>query len=88
MTPAVLERPVLLFGDRAAGDGRATVAEPLGGGRVTLEERLNSVLHALRTNGSTGCPVCNARMTPSPTLTSAGGAPNGAGCDGCGSRLS
>ena len=71
MTPAVLDRPASLF------------AERLGGGRVTLEERLNAALHEVRTNGSTECPVCQARMT----LTSAGADP-GAACSGCGSKLS
>ena len=71
MTPAVLDRPAPLFADRAAG--------AVGGGRVTLEERLNSVLHAARTNGSGECPLCHARMTPTPAA---------AECTGCGSRLS
>ena len=48
MTPAVLDRPAPLFADRVAG--------AVSGGRVTLEERLNSVLHEARTNGSTECP--------------------------------
>ena len=77
MTPAVLDRPAPLFADRVAG----TVS----GGRVTLEERLNSVLHEVRTNGSTECPLCHARVRPA-----AAGAttPASAECDGCGSRLS
>ena len=56
MTPAVLDRPAPLFADRVAG--------AVGGGRVTLEERLNAVLHEARTNGSTECPLCHARMAP------------------------
>jgi hypothetical protein len=73
VTPALLDRPASLFAERATG--------PLGGGRVTLEERLNSVLHAVRTNGSAECPVCHARMT----RARVGG---GAGeCGGCGSSL-
>ena len=71
MTPAVLDRPAPLFAERAAG--------ALGGGRVTLEERLSAVLHEARTNGSTECPLCHARMAPIPA---------GAECTGCGSRLS
>ncbi len=66
MTPAVLDRPILLS-DR-----------PLPDGRVTLEERLNSVLHSARASGSSECPLCHARVTPTPT---------GADCAGCGSRL-
>ena len=77
MTPAVLDRPAPLFADR--------VAEAVSGGRVTLEERLNSVLHEARTNGSAECPLCHARVRP----TAAGAAtPASAECDGCGSRLS
>jgi tRNA(Ile2) C34 agmatinyltransferase TiaS len=71
VTPAVLERPAPLFADRAAG--------AVSGGRVTLEERLNSLLHEVRANGSTDCPLCHERMQ----LTAAG-----AECAGCGSRLS
>ncbi|HMJ95329.1 MAG TPA: hypothetical protein VK486_05725 [Thermoleophilaceae bacterium] len=54
------------------------------GGRVTLEERLNSVLHEARTSGSTECPVCHARMKRTP----AGATQAAAECGGCGSRLS
>jgi hypothetical protein len=71
MTPAVLDRPAPLFGEQAA--------EAVDGGRVTLEERLNAVLHETRTNGSTECPLCHARVTPTPA---------GAECTGCRSRLS
>jgi hypothetical protein len=77
VTPAVLDRPAPLFADRAAGT--------ISGGRVTLEERLNSVLREVRTNGSTECPLCHARVRPA----AAGAAsPASAECDGCGSRLS
>jgi hypothetical protein len=75
VTPAVLDRPAPLFADRVAG--------AVGGGRVTLEERLNAVLHAVRTSGSAECPLCHARMTPTP----AGTTPAGAECTGCGSHL-
>jgi hypothetical protein len=71
VTPAVLDRPMSLA-DR-----------PLPGGRVTLEERLNSVLDEARANGSSECPVCHARMA-----RTRAGAPAGAACGGCGSRLS
>ena len=84
MTPPVLDRPALLFADGAAVGSLAAAAERLGGGRVTLEERLNVALHGLRTNGSTECPVCHASMTPATPHAVAGGA----GCGGCGSRLS
>ncbi len=77
MTPAVLDRPASLFADRVAG--------AVSGGRVTLEERLNSVLHEARTNGSAECPLCHARVRPT---AAAAGTPASAECDGCGSRLS
>jgi hypothetical protein len=78
VTPAVLDRPASLFGERAGAAG-----ERLGGGRVTLEERLNAALHEARMNGNAECPVCQARMT----FTGAG-AGHGAACGGCGSELS
>jgi hypothetical protein len=68
VTPAVLDRPASRF------------AERLGDGRVTLEERLNAALHEARANGSSECPVCQARMT----FASAG---SRAACSGCGSEL-
>ena len=77
MTPAVLDRPAPLFADRVAG--------AVSGGRVTLEERLNSVLHEARTNGSSECPLCHARVRPTAARAAA---PASAECDGCGSRLS
>jgi hypothetical protein len=82
VTPAVLDRPAPLFADRAAG--------AVSGGRVTLEERLNSLLHEVRTNGSTECPLCHARVRPTEAGATAAGAgtPASAECDGCGSRLS
>jgi hypothetical protein len=67
VTGAVLDRPIFL-----------TEQPPLGG-RVTLEERLNAILHEARTNGSSECPVCHARMAPTPAE---------AACERCGSRLS
>ena len=76
MTPAVLDRPAPLFADRAAG--------AVSGGRVTLEERLNSVLHAARTTGSGECPLCHARVI----LTPGGVGSAVAECTGCRSRLS
>jgi hypothetical protein len=88
MTPAVLDRPASLFDGAAeqsapppapkSAPGR--FARPIADGHgATLEERLTSVLHATRSNGSTECPVCDARMTSTP---------QGAECGGCGARLS
>jgi hypothetical protein len=79
VTPAVLDRPASVFAERAATAERP--ARPVGGGRVTLEERLNSVLREARTNGSAECPVCHARTVR------AGAAPVAAECGGCGTRL-
>ena len=88
MTPALLDRPASPFAGEsarstdAAGAVRGGASGAAGpGGGVTLEERLNFVLHEARTNGSTDCPICHARMTPEAATPSAT-------CGGCGSRLS
>jgi hypothetical protein len=84
VTPALLERPASLFSEgTAGGSSPVAAAERLGGGRMTLEERLNAVLHEARTNGSTECPVCQARMT----RTRGGAAPDRIDCGGCGCQL-
>jgi hypothetical protein len=62
----------------AAGPNPAPSA--VGGCRMTLEERLNFVLHEARAHGSTDCPICHARMTREAAAASAA-------CGGCGSRL-
>jgi hypothetical protein len=67
VTGALLDRPVSMS------------ERPAPGGRVTLEERLNSILHEARTNGSTECPLCHARMAATAAE---------AACESCGSRLS
>lgn len=67
MTGALLERPVAHGAQRAEDGG------------VTLEERLNLVLDAVRANASAECPVCHGRMTA---------AQEAAECADCGSRLS
>jgi hypothetical protein len=87
VTPALLDRPALPIADPAQSPTRVAgpnvAAGRVGGGGVTLEERLNSALHEARTNGSTDCPVCHARMTRARE-----GAPHGgASCCSCGSRL-
>jgi hypothetical protein len=74
VTPALLDRPASLFAERATG--------PLGGGRMTLEERLNAALHEARTTGSTECPVCHACMT-----SVVEGGTTSAECGCCGSQL-
>lgn len=50
---------------------------PDGGGRLTLEQRLDSVWEGLRAGGAAECPVCRGRME--------GFGP--ARCAGCGSEL-
>ncbi|HEX2070901.1 MAG TPA: hypothetical protein VHF90_04550 [Thermoleophilaceae bacterium] len=53
-------------------------ARPVGGGRLTLEQRLDSVWEGLRIGGAAECPVCHGRME--------GSGP--ARCGDCGSELS
>jgi tRNA(Ile2) C34 agmatinyltransferase TiaS len=50
----------------------------LGGGRLTLERKLQSVWEGLSATGAATCPVCDGEMK------SEGGAGR---CTGCGSRL-
>ncbi len=71
MSPALLETPIAGFAEARAG-------RPAGGGRVTLEERLEATWRAIRAGHEAECPVCHARMRLEA----------GAGCCGrCGSRL-
>jgi hypothetical protein len=53
-------------------------ARPVGGGRLTLEQRLDSVWEGLRADGAAECPVCHGRME--------GSGP--ARCCDCGSEIS
>jgi len=87
MTAALLDSPRQLVEDararpdvpvRSAGEGVR-----FGGGGVTLEARLDAVLHSARMEGSTRCPVCHSRMTHTRA-----GAREAAECGGCGTRLS
>jgi ribosomal protein L37AE/L43A len=71
MTGAVLDRPASLFEGGTFGRGH------------TLEARLDAALRETRTNGSTECPVCDARMT-----LARAGAREAAECGSCGARLS
>ena len=77
MSSALIASPLSLFGEasrpRPAGGHR-----PSGGPRITLEERLDAVLHAARTEGRAECPVCHA------TMRHERGA---AHCSGCGAAL-
>ena len=94
MTPAtatawVANRLAQAWGEgsalRGAPDGDAMrrrlaghPARPVGGGRLTLEQRLDSVWEGLRADGAAECPVCDGRME--------GSSP--ARCHDCGSELS
>ena len=51
------------------------------GGRLTLEQRLDSVWEGLHAGGAADCPVCHERLG----LGRAGGA--AIACGGCGSTL-
>ncbi len=91
MTPALLDRPRFPAAGpdpepspaaaRTSAAGANFAAGAVGGGRMTLEERLNFVLHEARTNDSTDCPICHARMKREAATASAA-------CGDCGSRLS
>ena len=72
MSAAVLEAPPT---PAASPQGRGSV----GGGKVTLEERLESAWRAAQRDGVTECPLCRASML------AAGAA---ARCGGCGSLVS
>lgn len=59
-------------------------ARPVDGGRLTLEQRLDSVWEGLRRDGAAECPVCHGRMERT------GEGPEGIGparCGDCGSEL-
>ncbi len=81
--PAVAERPRALTGSphrsgRAGADG--SPLERSGGGRLTLEQRLDRVWEGLHADGAADCPVCHGRMG----AVASGSA---ARCGGCGSTL-
>jgi tRNA(Ile2) C34 agmatinyltransferase TiaS len=71
MSTALLESPLSLFAEPRR-------ARPAGGRELTLEERLESALRAVRAHGQAECPVCRSAMR-------ADGA--AARCSGCGSTL-
>ena len=72
---ATLVEPRLLYTPSAARE----LDRRSGGGRLTLEQLLDSVWEGLHADGAAECPLCHARMT----RTAAGGS-----CSGCGSTLS
>ena len=72
-----------LFGDapgQELGGRSARQRSPQcsGGGRLTLEQRLDGVWEGLHADGAAECPVCSARMT---RVAGAGR------CGGCGTTL-
>lgn len=81
MSAATLtERPPRLFVDppqKLGSGGVRRPSESSGGGRLTLEQRLDSVWEGLHAGGAAECPVCHGRM--------AAGAP--ACCGDCGACL-
>ena len=71
MSTSLIDSPHSLFGE-------ASRPSASGGPRMTLEERLDAVLHAARSEGRAECPVCHA------TMRHDAGA---ARCSDCGSAL-
>ena len=71
---ATLVEPRLLHAPSAARE----LDRRSGGGRLTLEQVLDSVWEGLHADGAAECPVCRARME----RTAAGGE-----CGGCGASL-
>ena len=59
MSPALLETQIAGFAEARAG-------WPAGGGRVTLEERLDATWRAIRAGHEAECPVCGARIASRP----------------------
>jgi len=78
VTGALLDAPRRRLAE-AACEARA------GGGRVTLEERLQATWRGLRASGAAQCPVCHGGMT----LEAGSEADTDAGrCRDCGASLS
>jgi len=61
---------------RAAGQP----VRPVGGRRLTLEQKLGSVWEGLRADGTAECPICHGMMK--------GAGTGSARCRDCGSELS
>ena len=62
----------------------ASIREPLrppeGGGRLTLEQRLDRVWEDLLAAGAAECPLCGSEMSRAPGA-------DGGRCTGCGTKL-
>jgi tRNA(Ile2) C34 agmatinyltransferase TiaS len=84
MSAALAQRPLSLWDQLPRKLGRTdgpAVARPLersNGGRLTLEQRLDSVWEGLRAEGAAECPVCRGRMERLGSTR----------CTDCGSELS
>jgi hypothetical protein len=82
MRATLLDRPGRLWDEPPSRAGPAPERSPSVrpcGGRMTLEERLQSAWRGLQAGGAAECPLCGGRMT----LAVGGGE-----CGGCGGRLS
>ncbi len=80
----IAERPPRLFVDPPRKLGSAGVRRPSdssGGGRLTLEQRLDSVWEGLHLAGVAECPVCGGEL-------SCAAAGMTARCARCGSQVS
>jgi hypothetical protein len=81
VSAAVAQRPMSLWDQlpgklgRTDGPAAARPLERSDGGRLTLEQRLDSVWEGLRAGGAAECPVCHRQMESQ-------------SCAGCGSRIS
>ena len=80
MSPALATRPLPAKSSNETASAGAAVHPRIrsGGGRLTLEQRLDSVWEGLRAAGAADCPVCGGGMEPSPA---------GDRCSGCGAAL-
>jgi hypothetical protein len=84
MSPALAQRPMPLWDHlpgklgRTDGPAAARPLERSNGGRLTLEQRLDSVWEGLRAGGAAECPVCHGHMESRSSVR----------CADCGSQLS
>ena len=70
-------------GGRYRGEPECVGVDPTGaqaGGRLTLEQRLDSVWEGLHAGGAVDCPVCSAQLRPAPGARAVR-------CGGCGSAI-
>jgi hypothetical protein len=81
VSAAVAERP-RLFRDSSRPLGRTNApgrpSNSSGGGRLTLEQQLDSVWEGLHADGAAECPMCRGEMAA---------VPGGGRCKSCATRL-